>query len=193
MIEAIRYNITRLFDFSGREGRRLFWFWALLVIVVNFIVNIGVSASVTAGAVGSAMNAGAGADPAAVEAAVMQQVIDAAPMMVQVGLVLGIANVVLLGAAFVRRLHDAGFTGLIALIPLAAMVVSTWLAFRQIDDLERIMREAMQAGADGGAAALQSSAGWQALIGWIPLICLVGFGILKSQPAANKWGEPAAG
>lgn len=190
MIEAIRYNISRLFDVSGRENRRMFWFWALLVIVVNFVVNVGVSASVTAGAVGSAMSAANGADPAVVEAAVLQQVIEAAPMMVKFGLALGIANVILLGAAFVRRLHDAGFTGMIALVPLGAMIVSTWLAFQQLDELERIMRDAMQAGADGGMAAMEAGAGWQALIGWIPLLCLVGFGILKSQPSTNKWGEP---
>lgn len=192
MLEAIKYNLAHLTDFTGREGRKSFWLWLLAVALINVVVTVGLSAVLTADALSAAMAAAKGNDPAAIEAAVMRQMLPNMPMIVWSSIALSALNAVLLGAAFVRRLHDGGFTGWLVLLPLAFLVAAAVFSLQQLVHIEDLVRAAMDAQTSGDLSALEQGAGWQGLIGWVPLLIVAGFGALKSQPQANRWGEGLA-
>lgn len=189
MLDSIKFHLSHLADFGGREGRRTFWLWFLAIAIVNILVSIGLSASMTAGAMGAAMEGvRAGQDSAAMEAAVLKAMLPNMPTMVWVGVAMSAFNAVMLSAAFVRRLHDGGFPGWIVIVPLAAMAFSAWLSIAQLGYIEELLNAAMNAGSAEGMADLQRETSLQGLVGWIPLLVVIGFGIVKSKPA-NRWGE----
>ena len=40
MLGAIKHNLTRLLDFSGRDARATFWFYVLFLFIVNMAVAV---------------------------------------------------------------------------------------------------------------------------------------------------------
>jgi uncharacterized membrane protein YhaH (DUF805 family) len=193
MIEAIKHNLAHLADFSGREGRRSFWLWFLAIAIVNVVVSIGLSARMTAGAMSTAFqSAQQGVDPAAVETIVVQQMLEGMPTLVYGSIALSVFNVIMLGAAFVRRLHDSGLATVFVLLPLAAAIAAALLSLQQLSHMQELVRMTMEAQAGGNLTGLTENAGWQSLVGWLPLLLVIGFGVRKSDPADNRWGPPPA-
>src|SRR6478736_4174803 len=39
MLGAIKYNLTHLLDFSGRDARQTFWFYVLFLFLVNIAIG----------------------------------------------------------------------------------------------------------------------------------------------------------
>ena len=113
------------------------------------------------------------------------------------GAVMGVINIALLAAAFVRRLHDADFSGWWALLVGALYAAASVRALLNADRLEAMTREAVEnAMANPGAGGMQIYAhnpqmALDSLIGWIPLLLLIGFGVLKSTEGPNRFAaEP---
>ena len=129
MLASLKYNATRLLNFSGRESRVLFWPWAGCVFVVAFIGYGAVVGSMMAGTIGK-MQAFAEANPdqatvvstpgsysVSIEGSQPELMPDFGLIIPMVGAMVAFI-VLLLGAAVARRLHDRGRSAFWGLAPL---------------------------------------------------------------------------
>jgi uncharacterized membrane protein YhaH (DUF805 family) len=91
---AVKRFFTKYATFSGRASRSEFWWWALVSFAVSIVLNIISAGATTADGVPTL---GVGSILA---------------------LIWGLATIVPSLALLVRRLHDGGFSGLLALLLL---------------------------------------------------------------------------
>ena len=189
MLGAIKYNFRHLFDFSGRDARSTFWYWFLFVIVLNIVVSLAISIPTVVGAISSATEAAQDGNRAMAEAAARDRMAGMATPLIWASIVVGLANIVLLAASFVRRLHDSGKSAVWAVLAGAVQLVTLFLALEKIEDAEAMIRNAAAARSAGEAFAMQGPIAWQSLIGWIPLAILIVFGVMKPDEGANRYGE----
>lgn len=192
MLGAIKYNFRHLLDFSGRDARQTFWYWVLFVVIVNIIVSLAISIPMTMGAMSTMFEATrSGVDPAMAEAAMLDEMSAMARPLVWVSIAVGLANVVLLAAAFVRRLHDSGKSAAWAILAGAVQLVALYLALEQVNAAEAMIRNAASAQSAQEAFGAQGELAWRSLLGWVPLLILIVFGVMKSDPGPNAYGaEP---
>lgn len=101
--------------------------------------------------------------------------------------VLSFTMMLLLAAAFVRRLHDGGFSGWIALIPASLVTASLLLAYRDLDEI-RAAVAAAGSGEQLEIAAHSFTSVWQIILGWLPYIIFAVLGAWPSQKRENRWG-----
>lgn len=192
MLEAIKYNLSHLSDFGGRQARPPFWYWVLAVAVLNIVATIVISIPMAMTAVDAAIQTGPGGDKAAIEAAVAQGISGQVGMLVWSSVAISALNAILLGAAFVRRLHDTGLSGWFALLPLGCLLASAMISVASIPETVAAMTQAVTASSADALEQSPQSGALQSLLGWMPLVLLIGFGVRKSQPETNRWGEPPA-
>ncbi|HJW00518.1 MAG TPA: DUF805 domain-containing protein [Arthrobacter sp.] len=93
---AVKRFFKKYATFSGRASRSEFWWWALVSFAVSLVLNI-ITAATTTASMDSAPALGAGSILA---------------------VLWGLATLVPSLALLVRRLHDGGFSGLLALLLL---------------------------------------------------------------------------
>ena len=193
MLAAIKHNLTHLLDFGGRDARPTFWYYVLFLFLLNLLGGLLLTIPTIVEATSVAMDAAQSGDQAAVNSAMAASMSGMTATVVWGSVAMGAANVLLLAAAFVRRLHDAGFAGWWALLAVAAQAYALAQAVMRIDEAEALARAAIENSmttqevfASGGGARLES------LIGWVPTLLVIGFGILKSTPGANRFGEEPA-
>jgi uncharacterized membrane protein YhaH (DUF805 family) len=125
IIASIRYAFGGVLRFSGRDGRGLFWPWAIFVFLlmqaVSILVMIPVMFSgfmrVIQAVQKQDFSSGAGPDPAAVERATAQMMAGLGWLWIPTALIDAVM-VALLAAAVTRRLHDRDRTALWGLLPL---------------------------------------------------------------------------
>ena len=191
MIAAIGYNLKRLFDFKGRDGRRVFWRYFLFVVLLNLIIVLGATIP---GLVGVFAEASAVANPndtAAVEAAALDAMMEQGlpATLVRTGLWLGLLNIILMAASLVRRAHDSGLPGLVLLIPLGLQLVWMYFSYRQLDGLSETLRDAVETTQAGGEPAVQAGMIAQDLIGWMVVLIVVAVGMIRSQQTPNQYAD----
>ncbi|HMG47709.1 MAG TPA: DUF805 domain-containing protein [Allosphingosinicella sp.] len=125
MMAAIRYALGSVLRFSGRDGRGLFWPWAIFVFLLmqaaSMLIMIPVMFSgfmrVLQTIQKQDFESGAGPDPAVVERAMAQMVTGFGWLWIPTALIDAII-VALLAAAVMRRLHDRDRTAFWGLLPL---------------------------------------------------------------------------
>jgi uncharacterized membrane protein YhaH (DUF805 family) len=196
MLGAIKYNLTHLLDFSGRDARQTFWYYVAFLVVLNVVIGVVVYIPAMVSSIGTAMEAAqAGAGEQEVQARMMAQMQDTLGTTMWISIGISAAMPLLLIAAFVRRLHDADKPGWWALLPLAMQAASIAVSIRISGEMQAMMREALAVGND--PAKLQSVMAHQSeyaaygLIGWIGILIVVGFGVLRSTDGPNRYGaEP---
>lgn len=197
MLKSIRHNLANLTNFAGRDARQTFWFWILIVVVaqyaITFAASIPMYVSMFSELFAAAQNPESIDDTAVAIDGMFDGMIESMKTLMVISLVVGIISTVLLAASFVRRLHDAGFSGLIALIPIAAYLASLAYSFVYLEQLEEMMRIAMEAEMDGGTGydpfAMQTEMGLSSVLGWLaPLIGII-FGIWPTEEGTNRYGE----
>jgi uncharacterized membrane protein YhaH (DUF805 family) len=187
MFEAIKYNLAHLLDGSGRDAKPTFW-WYILFLV---IVQIGAGMLVMAG-VGSAMqSAQSGASPEAMQADMMAQMGEMMGTQIWVSAAISAVVMLLLFASFVRRLHDGGFSGYIAIVPFALQAITIAGSIAMIDQMEAIFA-AVTNPADMQRLQAEMGVQWQSIAGWVAILVVVAFGVMKSQPGPNRYGEEPA-
>lgn len=133
MLTAIRHNISRLTDFTGRDTRSQFWPWAGCVIG-GFILVWFVAMTTTMSTLFGKMQAFADAHPdqatvvsgpgsysVSIEGSHPEFVPDLGGLMLIFG-GLVVVIVLLLAASVARRLHDRGRSALWGLAPLPFLV-----------------------------------------------------------------------
>jgi uncharacterized membrane protein YhaH (DUF805 family) len=197
MLGAIKYNLRHLLDFSGRDARQTFWFYVLFVFLLNMAVSLAITMPAMGQAMGGAMMAARSGNPEAANAAIAESMTGITMTAIWAGAVMGVINIALLAAAFVRRLHDADFSGWWALLVGGLYAAASVRALLNADRLEAMTREAVEnAMTNPGAGGMQIYANnpqmaLDSLIGWIPLLLLIGFGVLKSTEGPNRFAaEP---
>ena len=130
IMASIRYAFGGVLRFSGRDGRGLFWPWAIFVFLLMQAVSILIMIPVMFGRFMRVIQAvqkqdfssGAGPDPVAVEQATAQMMAGLGWLWIPTALIDAIM-VALLAAAVTRRLHDRDRTALWGLLPLPFMAI----------------------------------------------------------------------
>jgi uncharacterized membrane protein YhaH (DUF805 family) len=192
MLGAIRYHFTHLTDFSGRDSRQTFWFWFLFLFLLNTAGSLLMTGPIIIeGVVAGIDAAGQHGDPQAIPAEMMAKIASRVGMMIWFSIATGVVNVMLMAAAFTRRVHDSGKAGLWAGLVGVVYIGSLAYAWSRIDEVTAIMQQASVSWTEESASAFRTRTAGQQLVGWIPLILLAIFGFMKSDPGANRYGaEP---
>jgi uncharacterized membrane protein YhaH (DUF805 family) len=133
---SIRYNLANLLRFSGREGRALFWPYALLVIALDVVAMFAlivpaigdVLARMQRFAVAhpdqATIDSGPGHYSITIQGYHPELMPDMSFLLAGVA-VLALASIVLLAAAISRRLHDCRRPGWWGLLPLPFVALAT--------------------------------------------------------------------
>lgn len=191
MIEAIKYHFRHLADFSGRDARQTFWYWFLFLFIVNIAVSMIATVPMMMESMALGMQAARDGNPEAVHGMVMDRTAAQMGTVLMVSLILGAANLVLMAASFTRRVHDSGKPGLWAGLTGLVYLASLLLAWSNAGDAAEMMRQVAVAQNPADVVAVQREMALDGLLGWVPLIMVVVFGLLKSDPGPNKYGaEP---
>jgi uncharacterized membrane protein YhaH (DUF805 family) len=188
MLASLRHNLARLFVFSGRETRRLFWPYAITVFVGGMIVNILLVVPVMMAAMRRTFTylqqhpegfpkTGPGQQPAFPP----ELMPDMAPAMGGMAIV-GLLVLLLLAAAVVRRLHDRDRTGWWAALPVPFQVAGVFAA--------PAAYQAMVHPAATPSALLVASQ-LNTLAYWIAFIALIVMLVGESSRGSNRFGEAA--
>jgi len=189
MLTAIKHNLTHIADFTGREDRPTFWWYVLFLVIIEVVLGFGVSLSMAAGGFSAAYQAAqSGASQQDIQAEVLRQ------MSGNIGTVMwlssGIKLVVtaLMVSAFVRRLHDSNNSGWWAAVAVAVQVAAMGLALNMASQIQATMAS-MTGGDITPALAAQAQLSRVGLLGWVAPVIVLVFGVMKSSPGANRYGE----
>ncbi len=191
MLGAIKHALANLANPAGRDARQTFWYWVLAVVVLRFAASMALSAPLTLKIMAMGMQAaqgGAAQDPEVMHAMTMQLILRELPTMVWGGVAIGVVTMALLAASLVRRLHDSGLSGWLVLLPGAiyAFVLARMPA--QIDQVADMLAT-LDPHRPPNAMALIQADGAMALLAYLPLLIAAWFGLRKSTPGPNRFGD----
>ena len=191
MFGAIAYNLTHLFDFKGRDGRSTFWYYVLAIAILRFAIGFGISIPLIGSSIGNAVDAARSGtvDEQALTAKVVSGMGPWLETVSYIAVGMSLAMIVLLLAAFVRRVHDTGNSGWWAAIPLATQLFSAWFAYSNIGHIGEALDQAMQNTQSGAMMPYRGEMAGLGLIGWIGFIVVIGFGLMKSTEGPNEYGD----
>jgi uncharacterized membrane protein YhaH (DUF805 family) len=195
MLGSIKYNLTHLLDFKGRDARQTFWFYVLFVIALYIVAWIVAIVPLVGSVMSDAMKAAQeGLPQDEVTARITAGMGPKMGSIAWFGVVSSLLLTLLTLAAFVRRLHDSNnsgwWAGLVLLIKLATVAVSV----RAIGHIDEAFQTATAAVGDPARmqqlqAAQDPAQTWATLLGWVGLIVVIVFGVMKSNDGPNRYGE----
>lgn len=190
MLEAIKYNLANLTNFAGRDARQTFWYYVLFLVVIQFVVGIIVAIPMYVAIFSNVFDAvSSGADPDAAMGSMVADLTEHMSFQVLASSALAILSTLLFLAAFVRRLHDGGFSGWIAAIPVATQLFSVVYSYMMLDAvLEAMVMSANPANQTNAYAMQLEVAPWSA-VGYLGYVVVIIFGALKSQEGPNQYGD----
>jgi uncharacterized membrane protein YhaH (DUF805 family) len=189
MFGAIKYGLSNLINFAGRDARSTYWYYVLFLVILRFAGGIAISLPMTIRATTIAMESvQVQAGPATINARMIAAFAEAVPMVIWLGVVLALVTALLLVASLVRRLHDIGLSGWLVLVPLGLQGV----IFAQVPAaLERV--KDVVAHFDGTTAPnpayMMQGQGMTMLVGWLPALFIIVVGLIKSNNGPNRFGE----
>jgi uncharacterized membrane protein YhaH (DUF805 family) len=189
MLGAIKYGLGNLLNFNGRDARQTFWYYVLFVYVVVTAISMLAMIPMMVNMFSAIVDAAAsGKPPEAANAVMVGFMGDLMRTSLWVGIGSGIAMLVLLAASLVRRLHDSGMPGWWALAPGAIQVVGLAMMPSQIDAVMEVVNT-MDAAAMQNPTAMMQAKGMAGLIGWVAIGLVIWFGVRKSDPESNSYGD----
>jgi uncharacterized membrane protein YhaH (DUF805 family) len=189
MLDALKYALSNLLNFSGRDARQTFWFYVLMLYIammaLAFLVAAPACVEMIAGMMKTIrLNPD---DPTAMNGMMARSMGDLMSSIMWLSFGSKVAAMLLIAASLVRRLHDSNLSGWWALLPAVGQLVA--LAF--LPDKTRTVMAMTQAmyGPDPAAmAGFQNQFALVSLVGWIPWIALIVIGVRKSTPGPNRYG-----
>jgi uncharacterized membrane protein YhaH (DUF805 family) len=189
MLEAIKYNLLHLADFSGREDRPTFWWYVLFLVILDLVLGLIGSGWLFAGSVSAIyQTAQSGGSPVALQQQMMQQMVPHMMTMLWVSGAIKLLVAALSVAAFVRRLHDSDSSGWWAALAFGVQILSLALVFSMADQIESTVTS-LVSGDLTPALQGRNYLSKVNLLGWIAPIVVLVFGVMKSSPGPNKYGE----
>ena len=187
---SISHNVRHLVDFSGRDSRRQFWPWTIMLFILTMIANMVAIFSMMADMMtrmfrfmqehpndlpGDApFKPGQSALPA-----------ELMPDMTGVMMTTLVVNIVfnlLIAAAVWRRLHDRDRTGLWALAYLPFLIAGPLLSRRYMGRLYSLTPTPAD-------QALSAAISLVSLLGWVVLILLIIQLASEGTRGPNRFGE----
>lgn len=192
MLGSIKYNLSNLLNFKGRDARQTFWFYVLFLFIIQYGASMLISMPMMGGMMRGAFSAAQqGASEAELQARMMAQMAGYMRVSMTVSVIVSIIASLLLLAAFVRRLHDSNRPGWIAFATLAISFASKALVWAKMGEIIGAMKGI--SGADpAGVLGLQSKFVGASLMGWAALLIVLVFGVWPSTPGANRYGAAPA-
>jgi len=190
MFGSIKYNLSHLIDFAGRDARQTFWYYILFLVVIEFGVSIAMSVPLMVGIFSQAIEAAKAGitDQTEIQNMMAAQMGGWLQHTVWVSMVLGLAMILLFVAAFVRRLHDSDKSGWWAALPIATKLFSMAMTFSVMDRMQEMIATAMQHPEAGGMLQYQREMAPYSLLSWTGYIVVIVFGIMKSTDGPNRYG-----
>lgn len=194
MIGNLAAHLKQLLRFSGREGVKAFWTYALFVIAGLFWALAAVMMPIMAHTLATAeqiarthpedvtVSQGPGQISVQVHGNHPEMMPDFETMTQSMWPIM-VVGVVLLAAAVARRLHDRGRSGLWGLLPLPFLVTGLVLMPR----IARQMMAAQEPDMTAFFALFVNNMLYLASLGLLVFLL-----IKPGDPAANRWGEPPA-
>ena len=190
MLGSIKYCLAHLTDFSGRDARQTFWYYVLFLFILQFVIGIIIAIPMYVSIFSTVFEGiSEGGDPGLMIERMATQLAGQMRFQIVANSILAILSTLFFIAAFVRRLHDAGFTGWIAAIPVATQVFGVVYAFMTMEAVLEVMVEAMNPANQQNAYAMQMEAAPYTAVVYIGYLVVIGFGVLKSQDGPNRYGE----
>lgn len=189
MVEAIKYNLSNLTNFNGRDARQTFWFYVLFLVIVQYALGLLVSAPMMGGVMqGAITGVRDGLSETEMQARMMAQITGPmrTAMLFSAGLTLICA--LFLAAAFVRRLHDSGRPGWIAAIAFICKLAALSASIANIDNVV----DAMAKSGTGNPVAVfqaQGSLVYLTMLSWAGMLIVIVFGAWPSTDGANRYGD----
>jgi uncharacterized membrane protein YhaH (DUF805 family) len=192
MLTAIKYNLTHLADFRGRDARSTFWFYVLFLVLVQIAISMAISIPMTGSMMGEAFNAvKSGANEAEMQRRIFSHVNTMMRVTIWTSAVTSLAMIGLLAASFTRRLHDSGKPGWIVIVVAVIQVLQVVQMLAFMDEMVN-MTVLLQTGDVASARAIQQGMALRSLLGYIPIVILIVFGVWPSTPGDNKYGPPSS-
>ena len=190
MLGAIKYNLSNLANFTGRDARQTFWYYVLFLVVLQVAVSMASTIPMMIDSMGQAFEAArAGVSPEQMNAQMMAGMGGYMQTTIWLGMVMGLAMALLLVAAFVRRLHDSDHSGWWAALPFVTQLISIGVSYSMADDMIAAMSMASDTAKFEAAMAQQQAITAYGMIGWIGPIVIIVFGIMKSTDGPNRFGD----
>jgi uncharacterized membrane protein YhaH (DUF805 family) len=197
MLKAIKHGLGNLLNFEGRDARQAFWYYVLFLYIVTLAISMVVTVPMMIQGVMTGIregiNASQSSDPVAAQAATQAAIANSMNGMISTSLWLSMATGLLmlagLAAAFVRRLHDSGLSGLWALLPAAIQLGNLVLAPMMVRQMMGSLAHMTPGDPTAGLRAMQGSIGAASLLGWAAVIAVIVLGVRKSTPGPNRYGE----
>jgi uncharacterized membrane protein YhaH (DUF805 family) len=197
MGSAIKHGLANLANLSGRDSRSAFWYLVLFAYILSFVISTVASFTMIAQFMPMAFHQAQTATPhpqAAVQGVMMSGVAGWLPILMWVGIGTTVLKITLVGASFVRRLHDSGIPGWVALIPFCLEVVLLIRMPGQMNHAAEVMRQ-LQASPSLNpmAAAAQQSGSSNGLIGWLVILIVIALALRQSTIGPNRYGDQPEG
>lgn len=191
MFEAIRYSLSGLANFSGRDSRSTFWLYMLFLFVIYMILSVVGGLVVAGGMIGGAFEAArGGVDQVEINRQIMGRIETTIRMSAWLNVGVTLVMVALVAASFTRRLHDSNKPGWIGLVIGVMYLAACAYTVGTIEETIALMRKA-QSGDAATAQAMQARMAARGLAGWIAPVLFVIFGLLSSSDGDNRYGpEP---
>ena len=195
MFETIRYNLSNLTNFSGRDSRSTFWFYVLFLVIAHMVISFGLSLVAGGAMVVDAFHtAHTGASGMIVQQHLLGGIGGLVRSSMWGSVLLSLVMTVLLAASFTRRLHDSDKPGWVAAATIAMQLLSVVLAIGMINEMGSLfasMKLDDPAATQAVMRAQQAKFVFRGALGWLPTLSVVVFGIWPSSDGDNRHGpEP---
>jgi len=189
MLGAIKYNLSNLTNFAGRDARQTFWFYVLFLVILQYAAGMLVTMPMMGSVMQDAFNgAREGISEAELQARMMQTM--AGPLRTSMLVSAGVSLVcaLLLVASFVRRLHDSGRPGWIAAIAFLLVLGAQAATISRMDVVLEAMTH-IDATNPMGALEAQRPLLMASALSWVGYLIVIVFGVWPSTPGPNRYGD----
>jgi len=188
MLGAIKYNLTNLTNFSGRDARQTFWFYVLFLLIVQYAIGMLIALPMMGSAMsGAFQGVQQGLSDEQMQHQMMAAMAGSMRTSMYASVAISMVSSLLMLAAFVRRLHDSNGPGWIAGVAFALVLASQLYNLSRIGEIIEAMAT-MDPSNPTATMNMQGMLGVSALA-WIGYLVVIVFGAWPSTPGPNRYDE----
>lgn len=189
MLGAIKYNLSNLATFTGRDARQTFWFYVLFLVLAQYAIGLIIAMPMMGDSMSTAFKAAqSGAAPEQVQAQMMARMAGMMRTSMLASAGVSVVSALMLLAAFVRRLHDSGRPGWIAAIPLLLVLASLGYSMSHLEPMLDAMAH-LDAAKPTAMLEAQRPMLMAGALSWVGYLIVIVFGAWPSTDGPNVYGE----